>query len=182
VNTNCENCKRLEKRLAELEQSYIALEQRNQELELQVRELLARLNSNSSNSHKPPSSEPPKFEPSDTRFSEGSRSRSWSQKTWGMGRQRVEKGDEALESLPHWTNFAKTTESGYEANAQQIQDSGEMRASIRRQVYSCSLRKHVIWRKISQGSKSLNGLTFAQRLMTINRYTTDLGRMTFSEL
>jgi transposase len=53
VNTNCENCKRLEKRLAELEQH-------NQELELQVRELLARLNSNSSNSHKPPSSDPPK--------------------------------------------------------------------------------------------------------------------------
>ena len=53
MSTNCENCKRLEKRVAELEK-------RNQELELFVRELLARLNSNSSNSHKPPSSDPPK--------------------------------------------------------------------------------------------------------------------------
>ena len=35
------------------------LEKRNQELELLVRELLSRLNSNSSNSHKPPSSDPP---------------------------------------------------------------------------------------------------------------------------
>jgi len=53
VSTNCENCKRLEKRVAELEK-------RCQELELQVRELLSRLNSNSTNSHKPPSSDPPK--------------------------------------------------------------------------------------------------------------------------
>jgi len=52
VSTTCENCKRLEKRVAELEQ-------RCRELELQVRELLSRLNSNSSNSHKPPSSDPP---------------------------------------------------------------------------------------------------------------------------
>ena len=36
-----------------------------------------------------------------------------------------------------------------------------------------ALRKHVIWRKISQGSKSLNGMTFAQRLMTV---TTSLGQ------
>lgn len=53
MSTNCENCRRLEKRVAELEQ-------RCKELEAQVRELLARLNSNSSNSHKPPSSDPPK--------------------------------------------------------------------------------------------------------------------------
>jgi len=53
VSTNCENCKRLEKLVAELEK-------RCQDLELQVRELLSRLNSNSSNSHKPPSSDPPK--------------------------------------------------------------------------------------------------------------------------
>jgi hypothetical protein len=49
----------LEKRLAELEQRCVVLEKRNQELELLVRELLSRLNSNSSNSHKPPSSDPP---------------------------------------------------------------------------------------------------------------------------
>jgi len=48
VSTNCENCKRLGKRVAELEE-------RCRELELQVRELLSRLNSNSSNSHTPPS-------------------------------------------------------------------------------------------------------------------------------
>lgn len=89
-----------------------------------------------------PSSETPTLlESPDTRFSKGSRSRSRSKKTWGMGRQRAEKGDENLESLPHWTNYAKTTESDYEAYTQQIQDSGEMRASIRRQVYGCSLQK-----------------------------------------
>ncbi len=59
VSTNCENCKRLEKRVAELEQRCMELEKRNQELEFLVRELLSRLNSNSSNSHKPPSSDPP---------------------------------------------------------------------------------------------------------------------------
>ena len=59
MSTNCENCKRLEKRVAELEQRCMELEKRNQELELLVRELLSRLNSNSSNSHKPPSSDPP---------------------------------------------------------------------------------------------------------------------------
>ena len=31
-----------------------------------------------------------------------------------------------------------------------------------------ALRQHVIWRKISQGTKSINGICFAQRLMTIS--------------
>jgi len=61
VSTNCENCKRLEKRVAELEQRCAELEKRNQELEALVKELMSRLNSNSSNSHKPPSSDPPQL-------------------------------------------------------------------------------------------------------------------------
>lgn len=88
------------------------------------------------------SSETPALpEPFNSRFSKGPRSRSWCKKTWSLGSQRVEKGNEALESLPPWANFAKTTESGYKANPQQIQDSCEMRASVRRQVYGCSLQK-----------------------------------------
>jgi hypothetical protein len=129
-----------------------------------------------------PSSETPTLlEPSDTRFSEGSRSRSWSQKTWGMGRQRVEKGDEALESLPHRTNFAKTTESGYEANTQQIQDPAEMRASIRRQVYGCSLQKpqknvacSLVFRKISRkgrADKQSSGKGFAKACYLEKNFT-----------
>lgn len=101
------------------------------------------------------------LEPSDTRFSEGSRSRSRCQETWGMGCQRVEKGDEALESLPVRTYYAKTTQSGYEANTQQIQDSGEMRASIRRQIYGCSMQKppkkvacSLVFRKISRKGRA----------------------------
>jgi len=39
-----------------------------------------------------------------------------------------------------------------------------------------ALRKQVIWRKISQGSKSLNGMTFAQRLMTITTSLAQQGR------
>lgn len=46
-----------------------------------------------------------------------------------------------------------------------------------------ALRQHVIWRKISQGSKSLNGMTFAQRLMTISTSLQQQGRdlMSFLE-
>jgi len=31
-----------------------------------------------------------------------------------------------------------------------------------------ALRQQVIWKKISQGTKSINGISFAQRLMTIS--------------
>ena len=121
------------------------------------------------------------LEPSDTRFSEGLRSRSRSQKTWCMGRQRAEKSDEALESLPHWTNFTKTAESGDEANTQQIQDFGEMRASIRRQIYGCSLQKpqkkmdcSMDFRKISTKSradKQSGGEGFAKACYLAKNFT-----------
>jgi hypothetical protein len=39
-----------------------------------------------------------------------------------------------------------------------------------------ALRSNVIWRKISQGSKSLNGLDFAQRMMTITASLSMQGR------
>ena len=121
------------------------------------------------------------LEPSDTRFSKGSRPRSRCQKTWCLGSQRVEKGDEALESLPHWTNFAKTTESGYEANTKQSQDSCEMRASIRRQVYGCSLQKpqkkvacSLVFRKISRkgrADKQSSGKGFAKACNLAKNFT-----------
>ena len=206
------------------------LEKRNQELELLVRELLSRLNSNSSNSHKPPSSDPPqsnsgrfpsrakskgrkhrpgvarkmlppekernsamamgryfrKSEPVsafvesqqqsiktsswelfrlpdfrsvgklfyisssdapalsesfDSRFSKGSRPGSRGQKTWCLGRQRVEKCYEDLEGLPPWANFTKAAESVGKTDTQPVQDSGEMRASIERPIYGSSLQK-----------------------------------------
>lgn len=120
-------------------------------------------------------------EPFDSRFSKGLRSRSRSQKTWGMGRQRVEKGDEALESLSHWTNFAKTTESGYETNTQQIQDFGEMRTSIRRQIYGSTLQKpqkkvacSLVFRKISRkgrADKQSSGKGFAKACYLEKNFT-----------
>lgn len=80
-------------------------------------------------------------EPFDSRFSKSARPGSRSQKAGRMGRQRVEKSDEALESLPPQTNFATTAEPVDQANTQPIQNSGEMRASIERSIYGRSLQK-----------------------------------------
>lgn len=77
----------------------------------------------------------------DSRFSKGSRPGSRGQKTWCLGRQRVEKSDEALESLPPWANFTKAAESVGQTYTQPVQDSGEIRASIERPIYGCSLQK-----------------------------------------
>ena len=75
------------------------------------------------------------------RFSKGSRPGSRGQKTWCLGRQRVEKCYEDLEGLPPWANFTKTAESVGQTDTQPVQDSCEMRASIERPIYGRSLQK-----------------------------------------
>ena len=77
----------------------------------------------------------------DSRFSKGSRQGSRGQKTWCLGRQRVEKCYEDLEGLPPWANFTKTAESVGQTDTQPVQDSCEMRASIERPIYGRSLQK-----------------------------------------
>lgn len=89
-----------------------------------------------------PSSDAPALSESfDSRFSKSSRPGSRGQKTWCLGRQRVEKSDKALESLPPWANFTKAAESVGQTYTQPVQDSGEIRASIERPIYGCSLQK-----------------------------------------
>ena len=89
-----------------------------------------------------PSSKTPALpEPFDSRFSKSSRPGSRGQETGCLGRQRIEKGDEVLESLPPWADFEKAAESVCQANTQPIQDSGEMRSSVERPFYGRALQK-----------------------------------------
>jgi len=109
-----------------------------------------------------PSSKTPALpEPFDSRFSKSSRPGSRGQETGCLGRQRIEKGDEVLESLPPWADFEKAAESVCQANTQPIQDSGEMRSSVERPFYGRALQKpqkevgcDLSFRKISGKSRT----------------------------
>jgi len=81
------------------------------------------------------------LESSDKRLPEGSRPGSRCKKTGCLGRQRVEKGYEALEELQSRQYFKKATESGCPTNTKQIQDSCGMWTSVGRQVYDCFVQK-----------------------------------------